>query len=147
MNQPTNPVNPGRKQQGFMLLEALLAILIFSVGILAMVGLQAASIKNNVNAKYRADASYLANQAIANMWVSNTEQLSANFATGGAAYNTWVAAVQDAHTGLPNSSGANAPTITVGAGNFVTITVYWKAPGEPDRHQYVATAQINGNAE
>ena len=45
-------------QQGVVLLESLIAILIFSMGILALVGLQAAMISNTSNAKYRADASY-----------------------------------------------------------------------------------------
>ena len=47
-------------QQGVVLLEAMIAILIFSVGVLAIVGLQAAMIKNTSESKYRADASYIA---------------------------------------------------------------------------------------
>lgn len=57
-----------RSQQGIMLLEALIAILIFSLGILALIGLQAQSIRNSSEAKYRADASFLANQLIGYMW-------------------------------------------------------------------------------
>lgn len=55
-------------QSGAMLLEALIAILIFSLGILAVIGLQAQSIRNSSEAKYRSDASYLANQLIGRMW-------------------------------------------------------------------------------
>ncbi len=55
-------------QSGAMLLEALIAILIFSLGILAIIGLQAQSIRNSAEAKYRSDASYLANQLIGRMW-------------------------------------------------------------------------------
>lgn len=51
-----------------MLLEALIAILVFSLGILALIGLQAQSIRNSSEAKYRADASFLANQIIGYMW-------------------------------------------------------------------------------
>jgi type IV pilus assembly protein PilV len=44
-----------------MLLEALIAILIFSFGILGLVGLQANAINLSTDAKYRADAALLAN--------------------------------------------------------------------------------------
>lgn len=65
MNKPL----PGRcKQQGVMLLEALISILIFSIGILAIIGLQAASIKMSSDAKYRSDASLLAGQYVSSMW-------------------------------------------------------------------------------
>lgn len=56
------------QQRGFALVEGLIAILIFSMGILALVGMQAAAIKTSTDAKYRADASYLANQVIGQMW-------------------------------------------------------------------------------
>src|SRR5258708_6419255 len=57
-----------RLQQGVMLLEALVAILIFSVGIIAVMGMQAVSISQVSQSKYRADASYLAQQVIGQMW-------------------------------------------------------------------------------
>ncbi len=55
-------------QQGIVLLEALIAILIFSMGILALVGLQASMIKNTTGTKFRGDASYIAQQVIGAMW-------------------------------------------------------------------------------
>ncbi|MBL8367702.1 MAG: hypothetical protein JNM54_07255, partial [Candidatus Accumulibacter sp.] len=45
-----------REQAGVMLLEALIAILVFSLGILSLVALQATSIKLTGDAKYRTDA-------------------------------------------------------------------------------------------
>jgi type IV pilus assembly protein PilV len=56
-------------QKGIVLLEALIAILIFSIGILGAVGLQASMIKANSDAKYRAEAGFLAEQRISQMWV------------------------------------------------------------------------------
>jgi type IV pilus assembly protein PilV len=53
-----------------MLLEALIAILIFSLGILSLVALQATSIQLTSDAKYRTDATLLANRLIGQMWVS-----------------------------------------------------------------------------
>lgn len=56
-------------QHGSVLLEALIAFLIFSMGILGVIGLQATSINNTLDARYRTDAAFLANQIIAQMWV------------------------------------------------------------------------------
>lgn len=61
-----------------MLLEALIAILIFSVGILAIVALQAVSIKLAGDAKYRSDAALLAEEMLAQMWVSDRTPATLN---------------------------------------------------------------------
>src|SRR3989338_2895143 len=64
-------------QQGVVLVEAMIAILIFSMGVLAVVGLQAAMIKNTADSKFRADASYIAQQRIGLMW-SDPDNLPAD---------------------------------------------------------------------
>ena len=62
-------MRPARSQTGVMLLEALIGILIFSIGILALIGMQGAAIRNTTDARYRSEASFLANQIIGQMWV------------------------------------------------------------------------------
>jgi type IV pilus assembly protein PilV len=57
------------QQSGFVMLEGLIAILIFSMAILAVVGLQATAITKGTESQYRADAAFLANQLLAQMWV------------------------------------------------------------------------------
>jgi type IV pilus assembly protein PilV len=76
------------KQTGFMLLEGLLAILIFSLGILAVVGLQARSIGHSTLAKYRNDASFAANKLIGLMWVATDAEMD-DFKTGNARFTEW----------------------------------------------------------
>lgn len=132
------------RQQGSVVLEALISILLFSIGILAIVGLQAASIKNVAAAKYRTDASLLANQVIGQMWAGDKANatLSANFSSpSGAGYIAWADTVAQA---LPGVSGvpANAPTIAIDASNSVTVTVFWQAPDEPAPHNYTAIAVV-----
>jgi len=46
--------------RGFSLLEALVALVILSVGLLGIAGLQARGLLNNVNANFRTQASFLA---------------------------------------------------------------------------------------
>lgn len=127
------------------MLEALISILLFAIGILAIIGLQAASIKNVAAAKYRTDASLLVNQVVGQMWTSDKANaaLVANFSSpAGARYSSWANSVAQA---LPGVSGvaANAPTIAIDANNNATITVFWQAPDEAAAHNYTAIAVVN----
>ncbi len=158
------------RQKGLMLIEALVAILIFSMGVIAMMGLQAASVKLSSDAKYRSDANLLANELIGQMWASDRTPatLITNFQGGaganGAIYNNWVADVAAALPGV-NGVAANQPIVTVtqvpptppatSTSDQVTITIFWKSPNEPAStgticgvlnpsaaHCYIAMAQI-----
>jgi len=142
----TSQNHPLTQQSGIVLLEALLAILVFSLGVLALVGLQATAIKQSTDARYRAEASLLANDVISQMWVSNrtTATLQANFNTGGTAYNTWLARVISTLPGVAANS-ATAPTIAIDGQGIATVTLFWRAPNEPagsTPHNFVTIAQI-----
>jgi len=122
-----------------MLLEALIAILIFSMGILAVVGLQGFSIKSAADAKYRADASFLANQVIGQMWVDRAN-LGSYTSPGYAKRDAWTTKVANT---LPGGGGSVAVSSTA-TGSQVTVTVTWQPPGMSP-HSYVTIAQIYGN--
>ena len=126
-------MNIKRAQGGSVMLEALIAILIFSIGILAMVGMQATAVNNVSEAKYRSDASFLANQIIGTMWAnrvaSGTEWVpdpvyACNPCTtgGNATTQAWASGVSAA---LPRGNS----TLAV-SGNQVTVTLTWKLPKE-----------------
>jgi type IV pilus assembly protein PilV len=140
-------------QQGVMLLEALIAILIFSVGILAIVGMQASAMQDIGEARYRTQAAFMANRAIAQMWGAvgtdpTPAQIQARLATfnygggGGvpAAISDWVSSVQN---NLPGST-TYPPMITVNANNSVVVTVRWRAARDASAnaqpHSYRAVA-------
>ena len=53
---------PPASQHGFFLLEALIALLIFSLGILGMVGMGGAAIAAQSDAQYRTEAANYANE-------------------------------------------------------------------------------------
>src|SRR5262245_17189621 len=57
-----------RAQAGVMLIEVLIAILICSIGVLAVVGMQVAAINNVTDAKYRSEAAFLTNRLISQIW-------------------------------------------------------------------------------
>ncbi len=143
----SNPVN---LQSGVILIEALVAILIFAIGILALIGLQAAAIANTAEAKYRSDAALLASQLITRIWIDDKTKI-ADYATGSVnagnniGLKAWMAEVEAA---LPQATGANAPTVTVtsNAGGFdIVVTVSWQKPGQPDKHKFVSAARIDHN--
>jgi Tfp pilus assembly protein PilV len=110
-------------QDGSILLEALIAILLFSMGMLALAGVQAAAIKNAADAKYRAEASFLASQIIAQMWAENPATLAnyrhnpttvgrcnyAGGASGNANVVTWVGSA-----GNPGTVAGNLPNAGAG---------------------------------
>jgi len=138
------------RQRGIVMLDALVAIVIFSIGIIGMITLQSQAVNMASAAKYRTDAAMLADQVIAQMWASDTATagaLATNFASpDGAAYKKWATNVTTITQlgSLPGAS-ANPPTISVDANNNVTVTVFWKAPSETAQqplHQYIATTQI-----
>jgi type IV pilus assembly protein PilV len=130
---PSRTAASPKSQAGVMLLEALVAILIFTLGIIAVLGMQSASILQVSQSKYRTDASYLANQIIGKMW-GDRSNLSAYATAGSAGRASWDGVVAAT---LPNG----AATITT-AGSSVVVTIRWRAPDETNNHQYVAAATI-----
>jgi len=132
-------------QQGVMIIEAMVAILLFALGIVAVLGLQANSIVQVTQAKYRTDASYLADQIIGKMWVDQgTGANLTNYATPGYAGRTsWDTVVANS---LPSGAGTIAvvPAPAGGAGgNMVTVTITWRSPEDNLQHQYLTVANIN----
>ncbi len=137
-------MSAGARQRGATLLEALIGILIFSVGILALVGMQAVAIRHMSDAKHRSDAAFYANEIIGKMWVNRANLGAYAYAGSGAppaVIDDWVDSVR---SGMPGVTAAvNLPTIAV-AGTTVTVTVYWQLPGSSDRHNHVIMAYIDG---
>jgi type IV pilus assembly protein PilV len=134
----------GIRQRGATLLEALIGILIFSIGILALVGMQALAIKHMSDAKYRSDAAFFASEIIGQMWVNRASLGTYAYAGAGAppaAIDSWVTSIQNALPGV--TAAANLPIITV-AGTTVTVTVRWQLPGGADVHRHIMMAYING---
>jgi type IV pilus assembly protein PilV len=113
-------------QQGVVLIEAMTAILIFSMGVLAVVGLQAAMIKNTADSEFRTDASYIAQQRIGQMWLDSNN------------LTAYVENATNISTLLPNGTRTTAQS-----GVQFTVTVAWQQPGQA-QHSFTTTASIAG---
>ncbi len=137
-----------------MLLEVLVAILIFAVGVVGLLGLQTASIRQAAAAEYRSTAQLAANDLISRMWITDRTYatLSTSFAGGatpGAGYAAWWAAWSKFLPGT--SSTVLTPTVTVtsvpGGGatstpsSLVAITIQWKA-SDATTHNYNVEAAL-----
>lgn len=144
-----------KSELGVMLIEALLAILIFSVGILAIVGMQGVAVKEVTQAKFRSEAGFLADDLLAQMWGDNANIASYNYAGTGTVpsrLTNWVTrAIGDGTPTNPGRlPGAVAPIVTVtGAsaqGGTVQIQVFWIMPEEASKglppHEYRAIATV-----
>lgn len=126
-NLPSNGA-PAHAMRGFALIEGLIAILIFSLGILGLVGLQATTTQSTTLAKTRVDASFVASQRIADIWGD-----VANIALKG-------------EVGTPVPSLPNGQrTTTITDTNLVTVSVSWKMPNDEEVYTYKTVARIAGN--
>jgi type IV pilus assembly protein PilV len=150
------------QQQGSMLLEALIAVTIFSIGLLGVIGMQATAINSTLDARFRTDSAFLANQIISQMWVDpDTTNPSAlvvkstyacnpcTSANGNANTRAWLAQIQgtSAVPGfLPSvTDAANQPFIAV-SGTQVTVTLNWVSPQSASSvHNYTTTTEIQFN--
>jgi type IV pilus assembly protein PilV len=113
------PATTAGRQDGIALIEALVSILIFSFGLLGLIGLEARAINFSADAEDRNRASLFANEVASAMWTGNSVTLTP------AAILTLKAAVADnTKTGLPSGQ----LNVTVLTANTANIVITWKAP-------------------
>lgn len=138
------------RQRGFSLIEVLVALLVFSFGVLALVGLQATALRLAADARDRTTATFLADQLVGMMLISNRANVGAfrhrttvggtpcspsgNDTTDAAALQ-WLGMVNNALPGAVPAvqqvtvfdTGAAPANVTV-----VTVTLCWRRPGADD---------------
>lgn len=130
---------PIRRHAGMTLIEVLVAILIFSVGLLGFVGLQARAIRFSMSAEDSNRAAVLANEMATTMLVKNSiepSELAADIAA-------WQARASDpAGVGLPNGAAT-----AVRNGKVTTLRIAWRAPSAASaaanaENQYVTQVML-----
>ncbi|WP_434515702.1 type IV pilus modification protein PilV [Dechloromonas sp. ARDL1] len=143
------------KQEGVALLEALVAILIFSIGLLGLVSLQARAIATTSDAKYRSDAAFLANKIIGVMW-GDKANLAA-YSSGGVAGNVCDAGVAGANANvvawldevgaaLPGAVANRQRIVVDAASGQVSIAICWlTSPNATSYHKHEVSARIQDN--
>ena len=127
------PLTSRHRQTGAYLLEALIGILIFALGVLGIVGLQAASLRTTSDSALRAEAIFAANQLLGQMWTDDGANLTANYASviAGQPYQDFAAQLKAAQGGAwacdptvqVNNVGFSLPVSQTSAN--VTIEIFW----------------------
>ena len=162
---------PSQRQRGGFLLEALVGILIFTLGVLGLVALQGRAIAYTSDAQYRGEAAYLANSYVSKMWADSPANIPLRYAASGQpefdaleaavfrlpgasgiAGNPLVEVVQPPPGGaLADALGDGTGITLTSTGTLVTITIQWEPPrregetGGAVIHQYVMTSIIAHN--
>jgi Tfp pilus assembly protein PilV len=142
-------------QQGSFIIEAIISLILFAVGLISLMSLSAQAINQVGQSKARNDASYLVGELLSEMWVSGTVNVT-----------TWNTRLQ---TVLPEATGtvyfancdctatsgadlcsgaASGTAVAVGNSQAVTVCVNWtdrRDPATPRRYQ--ASSMITRNSQ
>jgi type IV pilus assembly protein PilV len=163
-------VSPRRSVEGgFFLIEAMVAILIFALGILGLVAMGGTAVASQSDAQYRTEASSLAD-AIAGEIAINIDRTSeatkfaslAQFShqptvtaycdfSGAVAANAIVKSIVDraanltAVPGMPGASPAMQQVVVAPAGTFnrVEITLCWKTATDSAPRKHTLVTYVN----
>lgn len=132
-----------RYQRGSSLLEGLLAIVLFSIGLLSLLMLLSATLIESSNARHRIEASLLISDLVSHMWIGDhsLNGLKARFAdTTSKDYQSWFTSVSRRLPGV--SAKINAPLITIDDMRNVIVTIRWQVPGDSTSHQMIVQTLI-----
>jgi len=160
--------NP-KTQAGMLLIEVMVAVLLFVVGIMGMVRAMGISQVAQADAQNRAEAAAFASEIVQRMRVLADNSSEAAYKTsletfrhqetgstcaftGTASTNTavtdWVANVRTGSAHLPGSTAAMQQILvdTASTGyNKVTVTVCWQGPNDLQPRRHVFSAYVNQN--
>jgi type IV pilus assembly protein PilV len=128
---------------GVVLIEVMIALLIFMFGVLGLVGLQASMTRATSDSKSRADATYLASEMVGRLWsdMSNLSSYNGASCASTALCKEWQTKVASS---LPGGAGSVA--ITFDSGNAIaTVTVSWAGPDQ-QTHTYATSTNIVPNS-
>ena len=132
----------GSRQSGVALVEALIGMLVFIVGILGMMAAQTTGSRIVLDAQLRTQAAAAADELLG--WIKTTAPADrqARFATGGPGFTEWLdTRVKAVSGGLPNADATVDFNVVGNDPRTVRIVVTWTAPRERRR---LSGGQIGG---
>lgn len=108
-------MNPNNmpSERGFALIEVLVSLVIFSLGVVGLMGMQTRALQASTDAQDRSMAAMLANSVTSEMWAIKSTSL------GNSAVEAWKEQVSGA---LPRGKGEITENIS---GTDATISVKW----------------------
>ncbi|GHT96921.1 hypothetical protein AGMMS49545_23300 [Betaproteobacteria bacterium] len=127
------------KQNGMVMLEILVSLIIFVLGFVGLLGAMTSSTKLQGENRFRSEAVNIANELFGQMSVSKTETLATNYGSGSTRFTTWV---NNRVKTLPNGQATITFPAASSQGALVKLTVTWLSPNAPSgtaSSQYVTT--------
>jgi type IV pilus assembly protein PilV len=146
-----------RSTAGFALIEVMVAVLLFAIGILGIVGLQASMLQTQTDSKVRAEAANLVDEVAALMWsevnkgkpapatLANIVQFKAGACAGDPTCNGWLTKLRATLPGGTLDQLSFDETITDSSdANYgqVTIQLSWTLPNGA-AHKYITTFNVS----
>ena len=124
-------------QAGFALIEVLVSVLLFVIGVLGLVGLQATMTQAQSASKMRTDAAYLSSELLGRMWtdMGNRSQYTTATCAAHPACKDWFDKVA---RDLPN--GTSTLDFDVATGD-IEIVIGWSVP-DGGSHSYSARSSV-----
>ena len=119
-------------QRGMTLIDVLVATILFAIGILGMVAMQATMMHTTLSSEDRATAALLADELIADCQIGYAVALTCSMPTAGQTKIT--------HRLPGTSATTNVPVLAQSAAGVWTITISWQ---EPSRTTSAGTAIID----
>jgi len=122
---------------GAFLLEALVALIVLSLGLLGVLGLVAGAMRASGNAQWRSEGFDIAAAALARIATDDPSALAARYdaATGGPGYRQLLTQAMR----LPGvSPDVNAPVVSIvdnAESRHIRVIVRWQLPGDAAVHQ------------
>ncbi len=144
MNHAAQPIR--RSQRGATLIEGLVAITIFSLGILAVIGMMTTHMATAGDARYRMEAAQVAESILADMRGADAATRSDTFSgPGGSDYTKWLDRIEASRLPLAGVD-EDTPQLDIAIDDRnVTVTVLWRAPADRSEtpHQYIANGAMD----
>lgn len=134
-----------KNQKGIFIIESIVALVIFTIGILGIIKYQGETINATTDSQNRITAAFLADSIISDMWVSQS-QITAIAGGQGEIYQNWLDQVSNYLPGVSGQDSDTAPIITVTNGldgaRIIQVTVRWKVPASGVVSQYSLQSTI-----
>lgn len=141
------------RNQGVILIEALVSILLLSIAMLGMAALYANAVHYSSDAEYRHEAAHIINELVATMRADlrDPASLATNYGSpGGGRYQSWLDDLI-LNNRLPGLD-SNPPELHISTINGVSppytarvelaVTLHWVTPQTRVRHKYEVTTII-----